>query len=131
MASINPVKVDKQSTEEAIREAAMKPAEFSPVERATYLREMIAELVPLVAQGKTSEQLKESHGEFARAYPELFKKVVGKEDLTPLRTMLGALDKMAEGKLTQHTASVMVGQKLVDTYVKPQLAGVAPNKQGR
>jgi len=122
---------DKQTIEEATREAEARPTEFSPTQRATYLRSMIAELVPLVAQGKTEAELKISHDVFARGYPQLFKKIVGKEDLTPLRTMLGSLDKMAEGRLSQHEASVIVGQKLVDTFVKPQLNGIAPDKQGR
>jgi hypothetical protein len=122
---------DKQTIEEATREAEVRPTAFSPTVRATYLRQMIAELVPLVAQGKTEAELKISYETFAKAYPQLFKKIIGKEDLTPLRTMLGSLDKMAEGKISQHQASVIVGQKLVDTFVKPQLNGIAPDKQGR
>lgn len=122
---------DKQTIEEATREAQARPTEFSPTARAAYLRQMIAELVPLVAQGKTEAELKISYEPFAKGYPQLFKKIIGKEDLTPLRTMFGSLDKMAEGKISQHEASVIVGQKLVDTFVKPQLNGIAPDKQGR
>ena len=122
---------DTQTIDEATREAEARPTEFSPTVRATYLRQMIAELVPLVAQGKTEAELKISHEAFAKGYPQLFKKIIGKEDLTPLRTMLGSLDKMAEGKISQHQASVIVGQKLVDTFVKPQLNGIAPDKPAR
>jgi len=122
---------DKQTIEEATREAEARPTEFSPTERATYLRNMIAILVPLVASGATEADLKISHATFAQNYPQLFKKIVGKEDLTPLRTMLGSLDKMANGTLSQHQASIIVGQQLVDKFVKPQLSGTAPDKQGR
>ena len=122
---------DKETIEEATRAAEARPTEFSPAQRAAYLRSMIAELVPLVAQGKTEAELKVSHATFVQGYPHLFKKIIGKEDLTPLRTMFGSLDKMAEGRISQHQASVIVGQKLVDTFVKPQLNGIAPDKQGR
>jgi hypothetical protein len=31
------------------------------------------------------------------------------------------LDRMALGQLSQHEASVIIGQRLVDNFVKPQL----------
>ena len=35
--------------------------------------------------------------------------------------MLGALERMGTGHITQHQASVAVGQQLHDTYIKPML----------
>ena len=37
--------------------------------------------------------------------------------------MLEMLDSMGQGTISQHQASVIVGKKLVDRYVTPQLNG--------
>jgi hypothetical protein len=42
--------------------------------------------------------------------------------------MLAMLDRMGEGSLSQHQASIIVGKKLVDRYVTPQLNGNGKNK---
>jgi hypothetical protein len=122
--------VDKQSIEEATREAEAKPLAFSPGVRATYIRDMIKEITAKVAQGISADQIKidVAHGAFAKAYPELFKKVIEKQDLSHLGVMLNALDKMETGSLSQHQASILVGQRLVDKFVKPQLNGPGSHK---
>ena len=141
---MNTQKVDKQSIEEATREAENRALDFDPAERAALIRKMLEEVPRAVAAGMTAEDLGLQNGfkqgppsaedppinprfahikEFAERYPELFKKIVGQQDLTPIRHMLQMLDKMAEGRMTTHQASVIVGQKLVDRYVKPQLRG--------
>jgi hypothetical protein len=38
-----------------------------------------------------------------------------------LKTMLVMLDRMGSGELSQHQASVIVGQRLADTYIKPSV----------
>jgi hypothetical protein len=122
--------VDKQSIEEATREAEAKPLAFAPGARATYVRDMIKEITAQVAQGKGSDEIKlnANHAAFAKAYPELFKKVIEKQDLSHLGVMLNALDKMETGSLSQHQASILVGQRLVDKFVKPQLNGHGSHK---
>lgn len=117
--------IDRQSIEDATREAETRPLDFNPRERAAIIREMIDILVPLVRSGKLESELKIAYPTYAENYPELFKKIVTKQDLTPLRTMLTMLDKMAEGSINQHQASVIVGQRLVDRFVTPQLRGGA------
>jgi hypothetical protein len=56
-------------------------------------------------------------------YPKLFEAVTGTEEYhkNSLQTMLAMLDRMGDGDLSQHQASVIVGQRLVQTFVKPQL----------
>ena len=141
---MNTQKVDRQSIEEATREAENRALDFDPAERAALIRKMLEEVPRAIAAGMTAEDLGLQNGfkqgppsaedppinprfahikEFAERYPELFKKIVGQQDLTPIRHMLQMLDKMAEGRMTTHQASVIVGQKLVDRYVKPQLRG--------
>jgi hypothetical protein len=46
----------------------------------------------------------------------------GGYDKKSLQVMLTMLDQMGTGNLTQHQASVIVGQKLADTYIKPNLS---------
>jgi hypothetical protein len=45
--------------------------------------------------------------------------MINKEDLTPIRSMLAMLDKMGEGKLSQHQASVVIGKKLANDFITP------------
>jgi hypothetical protein len=125
--------VDKQSIEEATREAESKPIGFAPGARANYIRDMIRDLSAQVAAGKSATDIKAipTLGTFAKDYPELFKKVMEKQDLSHLGVMLSALDKMETGSLSQHQASILVGQRLVDKFVKPQLNGTDSHKQGR
>ena len=120
--------VDRQSIEEATREAESRALDFNPRERAAIIREMISVLVPLVRAGKLEAELKVAYPTYAERYPELFKKIVTKQDLTPLNTMVAMLDRMADGSISQHQASIIVGQRLVDRYVTPQLNG---HGQGR
>jgi hypothetical protein len=122
--------VDKQSIEEATREAEAKPLAFAPKVRALYVRDMVKEITAQVAAGKSGDEIKMdvAHGAFAKAYPELFKKIIEKQDLSHLGVMLNALDKMETGALSQHQASILVGQRLVDKFVKPQLNGPGSRK---
>jgi hypothetical protein len=125
--------VDKQSIEDAVKEAESKPLGFAPGARANYIRDMIRELTTLVNAGKTPEEIKAVPllAKFAQDYPELFKKVIQRQDLSHLGVMLNALDKMEAGALSQHEASILVGQRLVDKFVKPQLNGNDSGKRGR
>jgi len=142
---------DKQSIEEAAAEAASRPLDFDPAERAALIRRMLDVVPAAIAAGMTADDLGLENGfrqgmptgaepvveekyreikEFAERYPELFKKIVGQQDLSPIRNMLTMLDRMAAGGLSTHQASVIVGQQLVNRYVKPQLRGHGTGKRG-
>jgi hypothetical protein len=127
---MDPSRIDKRSVEDASREASERPLDFNPAARAAMLRDMVRDLVPLVHQGKSDAELKEAYPLYADTFPELFKKIVAKQDLTPLNTMISMLDKIATGSISQHEASIIVGQRLVDRFVKPQLSGSSPDKRG-
>ena len=118
---MEPRGIDRQSIEDATREAEGRSLDFNPRERAAFIREMISVLVPLVRAGKLEHELKIAYPTYAERYPELFKKIVTKQDLTPLNTMVAMLDRMGDGSISQHQASIIVGQRLVDRYVTPQL----------
>jgi hypothetical protein len=88
--------------------------------RATYLRDMVEKVKQLKSQGKSADDIKEETGTFSSQYPTLYK-MLNKEtyDAAAIRTMLYMLEKMGTGELSQHQASVVVGQRLRDTYIKP------------
>ena len=92
--------------------------------RSLYIKEMIAKVEQLKESGKTADEIQEALPEFHAKYP-MFLKVLLKDSTYKqsgsLRTMLGALDRMGTGSMTQHQASVAVGQQLHDVYIKPRL----------
>jgi hypothetical protein len=110
--------------------ASNRPLDFNPAERAAMIRDMVRDISPLVRQGKAEAEIKEAYPLYFNTYPELFKKIVSKQDLAPLNTMLSMLDKMAAGSISHHQASIIVGQRLVDRFVTPQLNGNAQGRQG-
>jgi hypothetical protein len=92
-------------------------------DRVRYVRAMVAKCEEMTAALHTPDAIKAAVPEFARDYPHLFEAVVSTEPYSKqsLRTMLAMLDRMAEGTLKQHQASVIVGERLVQTFVKPQM----------
>jgi hypothetical protein len=113
--------IERQSIDEATREAESRSLDFDPKVRARFVREMIIDVTQYMNQGLTEEQIREKVPEFAERYPELFQKLIKHEDLSPIQSMLAMLDRMGEGNITQHQASVIIGKKLVDKFVNPQL----------
>lgn len=118
----------RQSITEATREAENRPLEFDPAERASYVRRMVQDIALWMSQGDSEEVIRPRVPDFIEKYPELFKKIINRQDLAPIQSMLAMLDKMGEGSLSQHQASIIVGKKLVDRYVTPQLNGNGKSK---
>ena len=117
--------IERQSYEQAAAEASSRSLDFDPNVRARFIREMLNDIPRWMAQGLTEEQIREKVPEFAEKYPELFTKIIQKQDLSPIQSMLAMLDRMGEGNITQHQASIIIGKKLVDKFVNPQLNGGA------
>lgn len=90
--------------------------------RSTYIRSQVAKVQEMKAAGKPDIEIREAVSRFADDYPTLFKKLLATDDPndTSLKTMLLMLEKMGTGVLTQHQASVIVGQRLHDMYIKPK-----------
>lgn len=116
-----PPAIERQSYEQAASEASSRSLDFDPNVRARFIREMLNDIPRWMAQGLTEEQIREKVPEFAEKYPELFTKIIQKQDLSPVQSMLAMLDRMGEGSISQHQASVIIGKKLVDKFVNPQL----------
>ena len=122
--------VHRQSIEDATTEAESRQLDYHPAERSKYIRTMLQDITNWMNQGETKEMITARVPYFVEVYPELFKKIIGKQDLTPVQSMLAMLDQMAKGHLSQHQASIQVGQQLVDRYVTPQLNSAAERKSG-
>lgn len=118
-----PSTIDRQSIEEATAEAEARSLEYDPNVRARYIREMLRDIARWMAEEMPEDTIRKKVPDFIEKYPELFKKIITKQDLAPIQSMLAMLDKMGEGAISQHQASVIIGKKLVDRYVTPQLNG--------
>lgn len=91
--------------------------------RSVFINDSIRTVKLLKEQGKTAEEAALEVPVFARDYPALYKMLfkidIGNE--AALRTMLAMLDRMGRGEMTQDQASGVVGQRLYDTYIKPNI----------
>ncbi len=98
--------------------------------RTAYIRHTLDQIKTLQRQGKTVEEIRAEHARFAEDYPQIFKMVTKGEayDESSLRTMLLMLERMGTGELSQHQASVIVGQRLHDKFIQPAL-DAEKNKQ--
>ena len=91
--------------------------------RAAYIKSNVEKVKALKEEGKSKEEIQEEVARFAADYPALFKMLVTTENYNEasLRTMIAMLERMGSGQLTQDQASVIVGQRLHDTYIKPKM----------
>jgi hypothetical protein len=91
--------------------------------RATYVKAQVEKVKTLKEAGKTVEEIKAEVSRFAEDYPALFKMLMTSENFNEasLKTMLALLERMGTGEMTQHQASVVVGQRLHDVYIKPKM----------
>jgi len=113
--------LDKDGVLAASAEAAKEPTKFDPKQRAAYIKERVEEVRRLRRLGQNDIQIKAAMGTFVDQYPTLFQMAVAPNfDTRQLDMMLGVMDKMSGG-MSQHQASVIVGQSLVNKFVKPML----------
>ncbi len=89
---------------------------------------MLNDIHQWMNSGIPEETIKERVPEFVEKYPELFKKIIQRQDLSPIQSMLAMLNKMGEGTISQHQASIVIGKTLVDRYVTPLLNGNGKSK---
>ena len=97
----------------------IKPKEAE--ERAIYIREQIAKVEQYKNEGVEYETIKELVPDFVRDFPHLFLMVSSndKYQKETLNTMLTMLDTMGTSVITQHDASIKVGQHLMENYITP------------
>lgn len=112
----------RKNTREAMEEAQARALDFDPKSRAQYVRDCIKQIEEYQAQRVPLDQIKTKMSIFIRDYNHLFEMVTksngyNKQDL---KTMLAMLDRMSSGDLSQHQASIIVGKRLAEEYIKPE-----------
>ena len=71
---------------------------------------------------KYIENLKIEHKDLYETYPGIFQMCCDNTmDINRLKKMLNMSDKINNNTITEHDASVKVGQMLVDDFVKPSI----------
>ena len=115
--------LDNQRILDASRQAARRPLDFDPKERATEVEKDVKEIRKLVAQYKTDTEIREQFPDFAKNYPTLFEYSLKPNfDQNNFKLMLGLLAKMGDRTMSQHQASVVVGQQMANRYIRPDNA---------
>ena len=67
-------------------------------------------------------KMKQEYNKFYEASPHIFNKtIIGTIDPTVFAYFIAKAKDMQKNKISKHDASVDIGQKLVDTFVKPHL----------
>ena len=112
--------LDYENFQRASERAATQPLQFNPGERASYVRAMVNRVLEYRREGKSVNDIKGYLPEFAEEYKHLFEMLTMPEgyDARNLQIMLGMLDQMGRGNLSQHEASVIVGKRLFEKYGK-------------
>jgi hypothetical protein len=100
---------------DSVTEAEARPLDFPATERASYLRDTIATIQAKQAAGVSPAAIKAEFAEFIQGFPRLFETIMEPNyDKATLQTMLAMLDRMGQGSLSPHQASVIVGQRLLE-----------------
>jgi hypothetical protein len=88
-------------------------------ERSIFIRDNIRLVERLRNEGKTFDEMKEAASDFANNFPHLFIMVSSKDeyDANTLELMLSMIDKMGSSKISQHDASVKVGEVLMKKHI--------------
>ena len=116
-----PGPLERQSYDSAAAEAENRTLEYDPSVRAQYIRQMLHDIPQMLQRGMSEQEIKDATGQFADNYPNFFKKLMDKEDLQPIHTMVNMLDRMGSGQINQHQASIIVGTQLYNKYIEPTL----------
>jgi hypothetical protein len=110
---------------QAAEEAKNMPTAFDAKTRSAFIEEQVGIVRELVAKHKTDSEIKEVCPDFAINYPILFEYSLKPNfDAQNLRIMLTLLNRMGENQMSQHQASVIVGQRMSDKFIKPTLSNV-------
>ena len=119
-----PIGVGRAPTREEEPEEIPLTAEEA-TNRASYVRTLITKIERYQKEKKSIEEIeKMPHiGTFKKDYPKLYETLVSTEPYhkQSLHVMLQMLDQMGNNKMSQNDASVIVGQRVFDTFVKPQI----------
>ena len=128
----NNLPIDKESYETLAKEAESRKLEYDPAERASYVRNNLELIKRWRDQRMSRAEIETRIPLFAKEYPTLFQKATEPNpDMGMIKGMLAMLDHMANGKLNQHQASVIIGKALATKYINPNTASQAQAPAGQ
>jgi hypothetical protein len=115
--------VDPTSVKKLSEKAATEPTRFNATERSAFIRDHVEKVGKMLQDRHSLEDIKAVFPEFCEQYPNILEMISRPEgyDRRSLNLMITMLEKMGQGKASQHEASIQVGQHLLNAYVKPQL----------
>lgn len=122
-----PETLNPESVKDAMAEAKDRSLDFDPATRAKFIEDNVRDIKVLLDEDKTESEIRAAFPEFISAYPELFRKLVAREDMSNLKTMLTMMSQMATGSLSHHQASMIVGTRLAERYLPAEFK---PSRQG-
>lgn len=117
MSQKPPTPVERKSAQEALRESEDRPLDFDATERSSFLKTEVNRVIVMKSEGKSEEFIRSAVPEMVERYPELFRKIISGEEITPLLGMIALLDKIGAGEVSHHGASVAVGRALAERYM--------------
>ena len=120
---MNKVGVNSASVKKLAEVAATEATKFDATERSAFIRSHIDQIKSMIKSGHSVDDIKSVFPDFSEQYPNLLEMLLrpGGFDENSLSLMIRMLEKMGQGKASQHEASIQVGQHLLNSYVKPQL----------
>ena len=117
----NQPQLDRRTILEAAEEAKNMPTEFAAKDRALYVESQVIKIRGFASQGVTESDIKMKFADFIAEYPTLFQYALKPEfDANSFRIMLTMLNRMGDKQMSQHQASVIVGQRMADKYINPR-----------
>jgi hypothetical protein len=110
----------RESLSQMTAEAEARPLGFNAAARSLNVKQTVDHILRWKSEGKTSREIEELIPTFVQEYPTLFHKVMEPgTDMNMLKSMLALLDRMGQGGMSQHQASVIVGQRLAEKFIRP------------
>jgi hypothetical protein len=117
-----PPPVERKSAQEAMAESASRPLDFDAKDRTDFLKNAFTKVMEMQNAGASVSEIREALPILAERFPELFKKITTPgEDLAPLHQMMTMLQKIGDGEISHHNASVKIGAELATKYIPNNL----------
>lgn len=117
MSQRPPAPVERKSAQEALRESEDRALDFDATTRSSFLKTAVNQVLVMKSEGKSEEFIRAAVPDMVAQFPELFRKLLSGEEITPLLGMIALLDKIGAGEVSHHGASVAVGRALADRYM--------------
>lgn len=123
-----PESLDSETVQNTMAEAQNRALDFDPKTRAQFIRDQVRDIKAALENDVSDAELRTRFSTFIAGYPELYRKLVEREDMSNLTAMLAMMDQMSHGNLTHHQASMIVGTRLAERYLPHNLR---PSQQSR